>query len=260
MHKLWIYVVIFLLSEEGFLTQGTTNSNIIVNTTTSPMKVYANRKEVFNLGSDARLICSNRTQTKAIFVIWDIELKDKTCNISFSNEGLNINTCNDGKSIQNSTDQSFLHIPNFSASDVGAYRCESAYTGGNENYKIAVGVTAPPAVSGWLERRDKKIVAVCRAEKGNPAANISWSIRLYHSVTQQNDPDGFVTVESRLEIPQHIDAKYLTCNIRHQFWEREKILMPKFREFQQWIRIVVVFIIIILGLLIFALKKRRCLQ
>uniref|UniRef100_A0A3B5MPC6 Ig-like domain-containing protein n=1 Tax=Xiphophorus couchianus TaxID=32473 RepID=A0A3B5MPC6_9TELE len=204
----WIYILIFFFTLLFFAV---------------------NRKEVFNLGSDARLICSNRTQTKAIFVIWDIELKHKTCKISFSNEGQNINTCDDGKSIQNSTDQSFLHIPNFSASDVGAYRCESAYTGGNENYKIAVGVTAPPAVSAWLERRDKKIVAVCRAERGNPAANISWSVIGNHSVTQQNDRDGFVTVKSELEVPEYIDPENLTCIVQHQFWKREKTFIPKFR-------------------------------
>ncbi|XP_043988508.1 cell surface glycoprotein CD200 receptor 1-like [Gambusia affinis] len=229
MHKLWIYVVIFFLFEEGFLTQGTTDSNIIVNTTTSPLKVYVNRKEVFNLGSDARLICSNRTQTESIFVIWNIELKHKTCKISFSNEGQNINSCNDGKSIQISNDQSFLHIPNFSASDVGTYSCESIYTGGNGDYRIAVGVTALPAVSTWSEQRSNKIVAVCRAERGIPAANISWSVIGNHSVTQQNDPDGFVTVESQLEVPEDIDQKYLTCIVWHQFWKQEKMFIPRFR-------------------------------
>ncbi|XP_027879780.1 cell surface glycoprotein CD200 receptor 1 isoform X3 [Xiphophorus couchianus] len=262
----WIYILIFFFTASRGMTPGTTNSNIIVNTTTSPLKVYVNRKEVFNLGSDARLICSNRTQTKAIFVIWDIELKHKTCKISFSNEGQNINTCDDGKSIQNSTDQSFLHIPNFSASDVGAYRCESAYTGGNENYKIAVGVTAPPAVSAWLERRDKKIVAVCRAERGNPAANISWSVIGNHSVTQQNDRDGFVTVKSELEVPEYIDPENLTCIVQHQFWKREKTFIPKFRGLQIlcFLPIFGIIFILVAGFSIYALKKvillRQCQQ
>ncbi|XP_017164292.1 cell surface glycoprotein CD200 receptor 5-like [Poecilia reticulata] len=263
MHKLWIYVVIFFSSQEWFLTQGTTNSNVIVNTTTSPLKVYVNKKEVFNLGSDARLICSNSNWTKAVFVIWNIELKHKTCKISFNHEGQSFDSCNDGKSIQNSTDQSFLHIPNFSVNDVGAYKCESTWTGGNENYNIKVGGTAPPVVSAWLKQRGNKMVAVCRAERGIPAANISWSVTGNHSVTQQNDRDGFVTVESQLEVPEDIDRESLTCIVRHQLWEREKTEMPKFREgysLMMGIRIAVVFIIIILGLLIFALRKWRCRQ
>ncbi|XP_054887494.1 cell surface glycoprotein CD200 receptor 2-like isoform X2 [Poeciliopsis prolifica] len=268
MHKLWIYVVIFLLSEEWFLTQGTTEtpttSNIIVNTTTSPVKRYVNRKEVFNLGSDSRLICSNTTQTKAIFIIWEIELKHKACKISFSHEGHDGDPCNDGKSIQNSTGLLFLHIPNFSVNDVGTYRCEAAYTGGNENYNISVGVIAPPAVSAWLERRGNKLVAVCRAERGIPAASISWSLTGNYSMKQQNDPDGVVTVESQLEVPEDIDPENLTCIVRHQFWAREKTFTPRFGGQRSvsmlWIRVAVVFIVIILGLLIFVLRKRRCQQ
>ncbi|XP_008399505.1 cell surface glycoprotein CD200 receptor 1-like isoform X1 [Poecilia reticulata] len=228
---MWIYILIFFLTESRGMAQGTTNSNVIVNTTTSPLKVYVNKKEVFNLGSDARLICSNRTWTKAVFVIWNIELTHKTCKISFNHEGQSFDSCNDGKSIQNSTDQSFLHIPNFSVNDVGAYKCESAYTGGNENYNIEVGVTAPPTaptVSAWLKRRGNKMVAVCRAERGIPAANISWSVTGNHSVTQQNDRDGFVTAESQLEVPEDIDRENLTCIVWHQLWEREKTLVPDF--------------------------------
>ncbi|XP_008399523.1 cell surface glycoprotein CD200 receptor 1-like isoform X4 [Poecilia reticulata] len=192
---MWIYILIFFLTESRGMAQGTTNSNVIVNTTTSPLKVYVNKKEVFNLGSDARLICSNRTWTKAVFVIWNIELTHKTFN------------------------------------DVGAYKCESAYTGGNENYNIEVGVTAPPTaptVSAWLKRRGNKMVAVCRAERGIPAANISWSVTGNHSVTQQNDRDGFVTAESQLEVPEDIDRENLTCIVWHQLWEREKTLVPDF--------------------------------
>ncbi|XP_054887522.1 cell surface glycoprotein CD200 receptor 1-like isoform X2 [Poeciliopsis prolifica] len=261
---MWIYILIFFLTSSWATAQGTTNSNIIVNTTTSPVKVYVNRKEVFNLGSDSRLICSNTTQTKAIFVIWEIELKHKACKISFSHEGHDVDSCNDGKSIQNSTGLSFLHIPNFSVNDVGTYRCEAAYTGGNENYNISVGVTAPPAVSAWLERRGNKMVAVCRAERGIPAANISWSLTGNYSMKQQNDPDGVVTVESQLEVPEDIDPENLTCIVRHQLWEREKTFTPRFRGLPIWYFIPIFGIIFILvaGFSIYALKKiillRKC--
>uniref|UniRef100_A0A3P9MTW5 Ig-like domain-containing protein n=1 Tax=Poecilia reticulata TaxID=8081 RepID=A0A3P9MTW5_POERE len=181
--------IVFIIWEIHLKTK-----NFAAITKTNQLFFAVNKKEVFNLGSDARLICSNSNWTKAVFVIWNIELKHKTCKISFNHEGQSFDSCNDGKSIQNSTDQSFLHIPNFSVNDVGAYKCESTWTGGNENYNIKVG--APPVVSAWLKQRGNKMVAVCRAERGIPAANISWSVTGNHSVTQQNDRDGFVTVES----------------------------------------------------------------
>ncbi|XP_014907422.1 cell surface glycoprotein CD200 receptor 1-like isoform X1 [Poecilia latipinna] len=261
---MWIYILIFLLTGSRGMAQGTTNSNIIVNTTTSPLKVYVNRNEAFNLGSDARLICSNKIWTKAVFVIWDIELKHKTCKISFNHEGQSSNSCNDGKSLQNSTDQSFLHIPNFSVNDVGVYKCESTYTGGNENYNITVGVTAPPVVSAWLERRGNKMVAVCRAERGIPAANISWSVTGNQSVTQQNNPDGVVTVESQLEVPEDIDRENLTCIVRHQLWERERTLVPDFLpegiSIFYFIPVFGIIFILVAGFSIYALKKEILLR
>uniref|UniRef100_A0A3Q2TGK0 Ig-like domain-containing protein n=1 Tax=Fundulus heteroclitus TaxID=8078 RepID=A0A3Q2TGK0_FUNHE len=232
---MWIYIVITLLSEGWCLAQGNTNSNtsVISNSTASPPKVYVNRKAVYNLGSTVELQCSNRTWIKTMFVIWDIELKHKKCRISLSDDGQRGDSCNDGKSIQNNSNgHLFLHIPNFSASDVGAYKCELVYTGGNDNYITEVDVTAPPDVSAWLERRSNKMVAVCRAERGKPAANISWSPAGNDSVTQQQDPDGSVTVESQLEIPEHMDPENLTCIVRHQFWDQEKNLVPKLREGQ----------------------------
>ncbi|XP_035995085.1 cell surface glycoprotein CD200 receptor 1 isoform X2 [Fundulus heteroclitus] len=268
---IWIYISIFIFffTESWSSAQGNTNSNtsVISNSTASPPKVYVNRKAVYNLGSTVELQCSNRTWIKTMFVIWDIELNHKKCKISFSNEGESFDSCNDGKSIRNnSIGQSFLHIPNFSASDVGAYKCELVYTGGNDNFITEVDVTAPPELSAWLERRNNKMVAVCRAERGKPAANISWSLAGNESVTQQQDPDGSVTVESQLENPELMDPENLTCIVRHKFWDQEKTLVPKLREAPPmlWILIPVIGIIFLLltGFAVIALKKviihRQC--
>ncbi|XP_021178514.2 cell surface glycoprotein CD200 receptor 1-like [Fundulus heteroclitus] len=102
------------------------------------------------------------------------------------------------------------------------------------------------------------MVAVCRAERGKPASTISWSLAGNDSVTQQQDPDGSVTVESQLEIPEHMDPENLTCIMRHQFWDQEKTLVPKLREAYSsklWIRIVLVLIIMISVTFVFALKN-----
>lgn len=71
-----------------------------------------------------------------------MHLKNKNCKISFVNYDKGIDSCKDGKSLQKtSTGQLYLHVPNVSADDVGLYKCESVYNGGNENYDIKVAVT-----------------------------------------------------------------------------------------------------------------------
>lgn len=83
-----------------------------------------------------------------------------------------------------------------------------------------------PKISATWETWHGKLVAVCRAERGKPAANISWS----HEgkvVETQVESDGFFTVESRLEPLNGTDTKNLTCAIRHPYWSEEKTLEPK---------------------------------
>ncbi|XP_076603509.1 cell surface glycoprotein CD200 receptor 1-A isoform X2 [Chaetodon auriga] len=225
------------------------------------------RHSAFNLGSDAELMCSDKTWNETIFVIWNIFLKDKTCKISFSNDGQREDFCNDGKSLRNtSRAQSYLLIPNFSHGDVGTYKCESVYKGGVDNYAIKVNITVPPSTSSWLERRGNKMVAVCRAERGKPAANISWS-HMGNSSDVETLPDGFFTVESRLELPEGMNTQNLSCVVSHPYWDEKKILVPKpTKDAVQipWLCIlaVVVVVVFLAGFVFFAQKKlvilRRC--
>uniref|UniRef100_A0A3B5AZM7 Ig-like domain-containing protein n=1 Tax=Stegastes partitus TaxID=144197 RepID=A0A3B5AZM7_9TELE len=100
------------------------------------------RNAMFNPGSDVNLTCSSKMWNETLFVIWKLDLTYKKCDISFSNDGRNGDSCNDGKSLRNtSSAQSYLHIPNFSTRDVGLYTCESVFKGGNENYIISVAIT-----------------------------------------------------------------------------------------------------------------------
>lgn len=106
--------------------------------------LFSVRNATFNLGSDVNLTCSNRTWNTTLFVIWNINLTNppKLCRIAFNIGGQVVDTCRDGKSLHNtSRGQPYLHIPNLSNGDVGIYRCESAYTGGNEIYKINMDIT-----------------------------------------------------------------------------------------------------------------------
>ncbi|KAM6934027.1 cell surface glycoprotein CD200 receptor 1-B-like [Xenentodon cancila] len=188
--------------------------------------ITVKRKAVFTIGSNINLTCVNKTWREMMFVIWTIKVKH-ACEISFANDGQSRNSCNDGKSLQNtSSAQSYLHIPNFSADDVGVYRCEAVYRGGSDAYNIDVGITAPPNISAWLEKNNKMTVAVCRAEKGNPVANISWShTGNRERVNKTVLSDGFVTVVSHLELLEGLDPENLSCIVRHQSWETERILV-----------------------------------
>lgn len=77
-----------------------------------------------------------------IYVIWNIDLKNNGCKISHGDSVKSQNTCNDGKSLKNtSRAQAYLYIPYFSINDVGVYKCEAAYTGGAEAYTINVATT-----------------------------------------------------------------------------------------------------------------------
>ncbi|KAA8588045.1 hypothetical protein FQN60_001239 [Etheostoma spectabile] len=185
------------------------------------------RNSVFNLGSEVNLTCSNKTWNEMMFVTWTITLKNKECRIGHTNEGRSDDFCNDGKSLQNtSSAQSYLHIPEFSNNDVGVYKCESVYTGGNDIYLIYVDITVSPSISAWLEFKDNKMVAVCKADRGKPAANISWS-HAGNSSSVETSSDGFFTVESRLELLEEMDKENLSCAIRHPYWKEEHILRPK---------------------------------
>lgn len=248
---LWICAAFLLLLSEAW-------SN-------NPVKHLA-----FNVGSDVDLTCSDKTWNETLFVIWNIDLKYKKCRISFSSDGQSEDQCNDSKSLRNtSSSQSYLHIPNFSNDDVGVYKCESVFKGGNKKFELNVAITVPPRTSSWFEREDNKMVAVCKADGGKPAANISWSnTGNSSSVETQIGSHGFFTVESRLELTEGMDAEKLRCSIRHPYWKQEEILVPKAKEAGSltWLYILIVLVIIVLltGFLFFAQKKliimRQCKQ
>ncbi|XP_070771309.1 cell surface glycoprotein CD200 receptor 1 [Enoplosus armatus] len=266
---MWIYAAIILLSSEAWSTNTGTNQSTPVNSTTSPPKVYVVRNSAFNVGSDVNLTCSNKTWNEMMYVIWEITLKYSVCKIGFDNDGRIKDSCNDGKSLRNtSSAQSYLHIPNFSNYDVGVYKCESVYRGGSEDYQINVAITVPPSISAWLEHKDNKMVAVCKAERGKPAASISWSnLGNSSSVETLLDSHGFWTVESRLELPEGMDPTNLSCAFSHLYWKEEKTLVPEHKKgYVPWLCVLIIVVIIgfLAGGLSFAQKKlitlRQCQQ
>lgn len=256
---MWIYVLILLLSETRSVESGTTESPP-VNTTFPPICEHRNKN--FSNGRDANLTCSDKMWNETFYVIWTIDLINKDpCKIKFNSDGQNTDTCNDGKSLRNtSSAQPYLHIPKFSKNDVGIYTCDFAYRGGATNCKFHVNIIATPIMKAWLEHKGNTTVAVCRAENGNPAANISWSHAQNSSVEQLPGINGLFTVESRLELPQSMAPKNLSCIIRYQ--NLTEILLPEFQIVKVdslWLYALIAGIIIafVAGVLFSVVMKRR---
>ncbi|KAK6315120.1 hypothetical protein J4Q44_G00146490 [Coregonus suidteri] len=189
--------------------------------------VIVAKSEHFHLGNDAILKCSNKTWSEMIYTIWKINLDGIECQISSSNDNQNLNTCNDGKAMLNtSRGESYLRIPDFSNRDEGIYHCESVYKAGSYAANIDVSLIAPPSVSAWLEWEGSRRVAVCLAEGGKPAASISWSDKWNSTSTTTLNQDGVNKVESRLVLPEGIATGNLTCSVIHPSWEEVHMVTP----------------------------------
>ncbi|XP_030283331.1 cell surface glycoprotein CD200 receptor 1-A-like isoform X2 [Sparus aurata] len=247
---IWIYAAFILLLSEAW--------------SLGPVVIHS----AFNKGSDVNLTCSNKTWNETLYVIWTIQMKYRIeCKISLDDGDRRVDTCKDGKSLYTSSTQSYLHIPAFTNGDEGVYKCESVYKGGIDRYEINVAITVPPRISAWLEKEDNKMVAMCKAERGKPAANIFWNHEGNLSdVKTSSDKDGFFTVESRLEISEGMNTENLSCAISHPYWSEEKVLEPKLTKGHvTWLCVsAVAGLVFLAAVVIFAQKKlmilRQCQQ
>lgn len=189
--------------------------------------------KAFKQGKDVNLTCGDKTLDKIMYVIWKLNMTNKFCDINFNNNGQNQDHCKDGKSLSNtSVPQPFLRIPSFKFTDVGVYTCETAYFGGLDSYIIYVNITAPPRLSARIEWRDDEKVAVCRAERGRPAANISWTFTSNCSVKTEVDSDGLITVESSVKISKDMNEKDVNCTISHPYWNEMQMIVPELLKSQ----------------------------
>ncbi|XP_061548403.1 cell surface glycoprotein CD200 receptor 1-A [Phycodurus eques] len=226
----------------------------------------------FNAGSEVKLNCSSASWRKLMYIIWNVDLVgQKQCKVGSSSQiaGGGLDTCGDGKSLRNASEACYyLHIPDFSERDVGLYKCEMAFVGGTRTCNISVSITVPPRISSWLESRDdNSTVAVCKAEGGKPAANVTWRhAGNSSSVETQWRSGGLFSVESRLKLPEGTkNAENVTCVIKHPFWRAERMLVPKHGKGFPYttVFILIVFaVLMVLAALFFIYQKqimlRRC--
>lgn len=267
MEMMLVYVVLaVLVSETWSREKGNNLTNETFNA--SAPRVYVLLHSSVKQGKDANLTCGDKTPDKMLYVIWELNMTNKFCNIGFENNRKNQDNCQDGKSLRNtSMGQPYLHIPVFSFTDVGLYTCETAYVGGLDNYIINVSIIVPPSLSAWMEERDEKKVAVCRAERGRPAANISWTFTSNCSVKTEVDLDGLITVESSVEIMNDMNEDNISCTINHAYWNEMQTFVPKLIKSQStghynsMVYVTIVFsVVFCLGLLFLGTKKLKDLR
>ncbi|KAM9803349.1 cell surface glycoprotein CD200 receptor 1-A isoform X2 [Syngnathus typhle] len=219
----------------------------------------------FNVGSEVKLNCSNMSKDlmskEILYIIWRMDLVgNKECQVGWQKSKGLLDTCTDGKSLRGISEScfsphgisescSYLHIPNFSERDAGIYMYEMASVEGTHTCNVSVSIAVPPSISSWLELRDNNsMVAVCAAEGGKPAANVTWRhAEIESAVVMQWHSGGLFSVESRLKLLE--GPKNVTCIIRHPYWEAEKTLVPRLRK--------VVSILMVLAALLFFIYKRK---
>ncbi|XP_066542034.1 uncharacterized protein [Hoplias malabaricus] len=169
------------------------------------------RNESVEMGKLVTLLCTNRTipWREMIYVIWKISTPEKNCSIAVAKNDSDLNSCEDGKYINTEEDYSLI-IPHFSTKDEGKYTCEISYTL-LETIHVSVWV-GPLNLSGWLEVKDGRTIAFCKAQSKAAATSIHWE-KPWNSPPEHHltrEASGH-TVTSWIELPQNVSHKSLIC-------------------------------------------------
>ncbi|XP_071400669.1 nectin-3-like protein [Centroberyx affinis] len=116
--------------------------------------------------------------------------------------------------------------------DIGSYTCKVAtFPLGNTQASTTVNVLVEPKVyvsagpSALLDGANESLVATCIAERGRPAAEVSWETELFgrSELQTQDEPNGTTTTQVHyIWQPQsHAQGQTLTCVVRHPALQTE---------------------------------------
>ncbi|XP_071781457.1 nectin-3-like protein [Centroberyx gerrardi] len=116
--------------------------------------------------------------------------------------------------------------------DIGSYTCKVAtFPLGNTQASTTVNVLVEPKVyvsagpSALLDGANESLVATCIAERGRPAAVVSWETELFgrSELQTQDEPNGTTTTQVHyIWQPQsHAQGQTLTCVVRHPALQTE---------------------------------------
>ncbi|KAM4627092.1 nectin-3-like protein isoform 2-T2 [Polymixia lowei] len=116
--------------------------------------------------------------------------------------------------------------------DIGSYTCKVAtFPLGNTQASTTVNVLVEPKVyvsagpAALLDGGNESVVATCIAERGRPAAKVSWETELFGRSEMQTQDEANGTTTSQVRYiwhPQsHAQGQTLTCVVRHPALQTE---------------------------------------
>ncbi|XP_029571089.1 nectin-3-like protein [Salmo trutta] len=116
--------------------------------------------------------------------------------------------------------------------DIGSYTCKVAtFPLGNTQASTTVNILVEPKVyvsagsMALVDGGNESVAATCIAERGRPAAEVSWETELFgrSEVQTQDEPNGTSTTQVRyvLEPRRHSQGHTLTCVVRHPALQTE---------------------------------------
>uniref|UniRef100_A0A8C8DAV4 Nectin cell adhesion molecule 3 n=1 Tax=Oncorhynchus tshawytscha TaxID=74940 RepID=A0A8C8DAV4_ONCTS len=116
--------------------------------------------------------------------------------------------------------------------DIGSYTCKVAtFPLGNTQASTTVNILVEPKVyvsagsTALVDGGNESVAATCIAERGRPAAEVSWETELFgrSEVQTQDEPNGTSTTQVRyvLEPRRHSQGHTLTCVVRHPALQTE---------------------------------------
>ncbi|KAK7168743.1 hypothetical protein R3I93_004904 [Phoxinus phoxinus] len=171
------------------------------------------KEQIFVAGSNVTLWCANNVTdvkwSKLIYILWNISMQGRKCYLGLSNGQLD-DTCNDGKTLYNTSNVVSLFIPKISMEDEGFYSCDLSIKGGSSAVNISVRVTR---LETHLDIENGQRIAVCEATYKKTAPTLHWEPALNFSFehTSVKKVDTFFIIENRVHLPDNVTISNLSC-------------------------------------------------
>ncbi|XP_077072802.1 uncharacterized protein LOC143723856 [Siphateles boraxobius] len=169
------------------------------------------KEQIFVEGSNVTLWCDNNVTdvkwNELIFIVWNISMQGRECYIGLSSK-LD-DTCNDGKSLFNTSNGVSLFIPKISMEDEGIYSCVLSYKAGSIAVNASVSVTR---LKTYLAIENGQRIAVCEASYKQLEPTLHWEPALHFSFKNPSVKNVNTSlIENRVYLPDDVTISNLIC-------------------------------------------------
>ncbi|KAM3875099.1 nectin-3-like protein [Diretmus argenteus] len=167
---------------------------------------------------------------------WERRLPSGTITLAVFNPDLGISIPSDYAKrvsfLSPSAHDASITLEGVGFADIGSYTCKVAtFPLGNTQASTTVNVLVEPKVyvsagpAALLDGGNESLVATCIAERGRPAAEVSWETELFgrSELQTQDEPNGTTTskVHYIWQPQSHAQGQTLTCVVRHPALQTE---------------------------------------